>query len=218
MQIGNRRVVTRAGVCLGPRPLANILLFHHAQGLTPGLRSFADRLRAAGHVVHTPDLYDGMTFATVTDGVQHARSLGFTTILERGTRVAEGLPSDLVYGGFSLGVMSAQKLAQTRPGAKGALLFSATLPLSEFGGSWPAGVPLQMHMMEHDAWVLEGDLDAARDIAGSVTGAELYLYPGDRHLFMDSSLSDFDEKAASQVLERVLRFLEKVDIPSGSTR
>jgi dienelactone hydrolase len=198
--------------------MANILLFHHAQGLTPGLRSFADAVRDAGHVVHTPDLYDGKTFPTVTEGVQHARSLGFTNILERGVGVAEGLPSDLVYGGFSLGVMPAQRLAQTRPGARGALLFSATLPLSEFGGSWPAGVPLQMHMMEQDEWVLEGDLDAAREIASSVRGAELYLYPGNRHLFMDSSLSDFDKDAASRAMERVLRFLEKVDIPSGSTK
>lgn len=198
--------------------MANILLFHHAQGLTPGLRSFADALRDAGHVVHTPDLYDGKTFPTVTEGVQHARSLGFTSILAKGVGVAEGLPSDLVYGGFSLGVMPAQRLAQTRPGARGALLFSATLPLSEFGGSWPAGVPLQMHMMEQDEWVLEGDLDAAREIAGSVRGAELYLYPGNRHLFMDSSLSDFDKDAANRAMERVLRFLENVDIPSGSTK
>src|SRR5262245_44367995 len=191
--------------------MANILFFHHAQGLTKGVRSFADTLRAAGHIVHTPDLYDGKTFPTVTEGVQNAREIGFGNIMERGVRVAEGLPADLVYAGISLGVMSAQKLAQTRPGAKGALLFSAALPLSEFGGTWPVGAPLQIHMMEADEWVLEGDLDAAREIAAKVEDAELFLYPGDRHLFMDKSLPDYDEAAAALLEKRVLAFLAGVD-------
>jgi len=191
--------------------MANVLFFHHAQGLTKGVRSFADTLRRAGHVVHTPDLYDGKTFATVTEGVRHAKELGFANILERGVRVAESLPGDLVYGGISLGVMTAQKLAQTRPGVKGALLFSAALPLSEFGGSWPAGAPLQIHMMESDEWVLEGDLDAAREMERTIPGARLFVYPGDRHLFMDNSLPDYDAAAAALLETRVLAFLAGVD-------
>src|SRR5881397_1116171 len=116
--------------------MAELLLFHHAQGQTPGFLAFADDLRAAGHVVHTPDLYDGNTFAELDDGVGYAKQVGFGTIAERGQAAAEGLPNELVYAGFSLGVMPAQMLAQTRPGAKGALLLHSCFPASEFGDAW----------------------------------------------------------------------------------
>ena len=190
--------------------MAEVLLFHHAQGLTAGCLSFADRLRAAGHVVHAPDLYDGKTFDDIDDGVGYAREVGFGNIAERGRLAAEGLPNDVVYGGFSLGAMSAQMLAQTRPGAKGALLFSGCAPPSEFGGPWPQGVPLQIHLMEADEWALEGDLDAARELDETVESAELFLYPGDRHLFADNSLADYDEGAATLLKQRVLSFLDDV--------
>ncbi len=186
--------------------MANILLFHHAQGQTPGFLAFADDLRAAGHSVHTPDLYDGNTFDSLDEGIGYAKQVGFDTILERGRAAAEGLPGDLVYAGFSLGVMPAQLLAQTRPGAKGALFFSAALPASEFGDAWPGGVALQIHMMEDDAWG-EEDLPAARELVLSAENAELFLYPGDKHLFADSSLADYDEAAATRLKERVLAFL-----------
>ena len=185
------------------------MLYHHAQGQTPGFLAFAEELRAAGHTVHTPDLYDGKTFASLDEGVGNAREVGFGTILERGEEAASDLPSELVYAGFSLGVMPAQKLAQTRPDAKGALLFSAAFPASEFGGSWPEGVPVQVHMMESDEWAME-DLPAARELVETVEGAELFLYPGDGHLFADSSLADYDDRAATQLKERVLAFLKSV--------
>lgn len=190
--------------------MAEILLFHHAQGQTPGFSAFADQLRASGHTVHTPDLYDGKTFAALDDGVGYAQEVGFDTIVERGRLAAESLPNELVYAGFSLGVMPAQMLAQTRPGAKGALLLSAALPTSEFGGSWPQGVPLQIHMMEDDEWALE-DLPAARELVETIEGAELFLYPGDRHLFADNSLTDYDEAAAALLGERVLAFLNGIE-------
>lgn len=187
--------------------MSEILLFHHAQGLTPGCRSFADRLRAAGHVVHTPDLYDGQTFTEIDEGIGYARQVGFGTILERGERAADALPNELVYAGFSLGVMPAQKLGQTRPGAKGALLLSGCFDPSEFDGPWPTGVAAQIHMMDADPWVLEGDLDAARTLVETTDDAELFLYPGDRHLFADDSLPDYDEGAATLLMERVRAFL-----------
>src|SRR5690348_15755293 len=189
--------------------MAEILLFHHAQGRTTGVLSFADELRADGHVVHTPDLYDGKTFANLDDGVGYAREVGFDTIMERGRHAADDLPSELVYARFSLGVMPAQLLAQTRPGAKGALFFSAALPPTEFGESWPSGVPLQIHMMEEDDWVDE-DLPVARELVEKVDDAELFLYPGDRHLFADRSLPDYDESAATLLQERVRAFLTNV--------
>src|SRR5256714_1608809 len=190
--------------------MAEILLFHHAQGRTPGFLAFADELRAAGHVVHAPDLYDGKTFSDLDEGVGYAKDVGFATIGERGRLAAEGLPDELAYAGFSLGAMPAQELAQTRPGAKGALLFSAAFPASEFGGSWPPGVPLQIHMMEDDEWALE-DLPAARELVETTEGAELFLYPGDGPLFADNSLPDYDENAATLLKQRVLAFLKGVE-------
>src|SRR5260370_40713824 len=167
--------------------MAEILLFHHAQGQTPGFLAFAEALRAAGHVVHAPDLYDGKTFSDLDEGVGYAKQVGFDTLAERARLAADGLPNELVYAGLSLGVMGAQELAQTRPGAKGALLFSAAFPPSEFGGSWPPGVPRQIHMMDADEWALE-DLPAARELVETIEGPELFLYPRDPHLFAATSL------------------------------
>lgn len=161
--------------------------------------------------MHAPDLYDGNTFADLDEGVGYAKEVGFDTIMERGRLAADGLPSGLVYAGFSLGAMPAQMLAQTRPGAKGALLFHSCIPPSEFGTPWPAGVPVQIHIMEADEWALEGDLDAARELDETVEGAKLFLYPGDRHLFADDSLPGYDEDAAALLTERALGFLENTE-------
>lgn len=191
--------------------MAELLLFHHIHGLTSGVREFAERLRAAGHTVHVPDLYEGRVFDSFEDGVAHARDVGFGSLTERGRLVADGLPSELVYAGFSLGVMPAQLLAQTRPGAKGALLFHACIPPSEFGGAWPPDVPVQIHGMDADQlFVDEGDLDAARDLVESTPAAELFLYPGKQHLFADNSLPSYDEQAATLLTERVLVFLDGI--------
>ncbi|MGW0467574.1 dienelactone hydrolase family protein [Streptomyces sp. NPDC003027] len=190
--------------------MAEVLLFHHAQGLTDGVRGFAEEVGRGGHVVHVPDLYEGRTFDRLEDGAGYAQQVGFGTIVERGVRAAEGLPPGLVYAGFSLGVLPAQKLAQTRPGAAGALLVSACVPPGEFGTAWPAGVPVQVHGMDADEFFAgEGDLDAARALVADAEDAELFLYPGDRHLFADSGLPSYDEAATGLLVERVLAFLEK---------
>jgi dienelactone hydrolase len=188
--------------------VAEIVLFHHAQGLTPGVVAFADRLREAGHVVHTPDLLDGRTFATLDDGMSYVQELGFGEVLERGGRAVGDLDSRLVYIGFSLGVLPAQMLAQTRPGALGAVLCYSCVPIGEFGPAWPAGVPVQVHGMDADPiFVGEGDLDAARALVSSTEQAELFLYPGDRHYFADNSLPSYEPAATALLLERVLALL-----------
>ncbi len=163
--------------------------------------------------MHAPDLYDGKTFTELADGIDYAEQVGFDTIIERGRLAADDLPNEIVYAGFSLGVMPAQMLAQTRPGTKGALLFHSCVPTSEFGRPWPQGVPLQIHMMDADEWVLppNEDLDVARHLAETIESAELFLYPGDRHLFADSSLPDYDENAAALLTERVLSFLDDIE-------
>jgi len=193
--------------------MAEVLLFHHAQGLTPGIQAFADELRAAGHTVHTPDLFDGRTFDSIEDGMAHAKEVGFDALLERGVREAETLPNELVYAGMSLGEMAAQKLAQTRPGARGALLFYSAIPITgEWAfGPWPTGVPVQIHGMDNDPiFVGEGDIDAAREIVAAAADGELFLYPGDRHYFADSSLPSYDPEATALLTQRVLAFLERV--------
>ena len=191
--------------------MAEVVLFHHAQGLTSGVGEFAETLRRAGHTVHVPDLYEGRVFSTLEDGIGYAQETGFDTIIERGRAAAGQLPSELVYAGFSLGVLPAQMLAQTRPGAQGALLFEACVPVSEFGGAWPPGVPVQIHGMDADEFFAgEGDLDAARALVQAAPAAELFLYPGNRHLFADSSLPSYDEQAAALLTERVLGFLDGI--------
>lgn len=187
--------------------MAEVVLFHHALGLTPGIVAFADDLRRAGHAVHTPDLFEGRTFATIDEGVGYAQEVGFPEIIERGERAANELPAGLVYAGFSLGVVPAQKLAQTRPGARGALFFYSCLPVSEFG-TWPPGVPVQIHGMDADPiFVDEGDLDAARELVETANHAELFLYPGNQHYFADSSLPSYDADATALLTQRVLDFL-----------
>ena len=191
--------------------MAEVLLFHHAHGLTPGVLDFADELRRSGHTVHVPDLYDGHVFDSLDDGLAYARKTGFADVQERGVRAADGLPPDLVYAGFSLGVMPAQQLAQTRPGARGALLFYSCVPTSEFGSGWPAGVPVQVHGMDHDPFFAdEGDVDAARALVEEADDGELFLYPGDQHLFADRSLPSYDAEAAALLARRVLDFLGRV--------
>jgi dienelactone hydrolase len=189
--------------------MTEVLLYHHVQGLTDGVRSFADELRQAGHTVHTPDLFDGRTFGTIDEGMAFARDGGFGELAGRGVAVAEQFADEVVYAGFSFGVVPAQQLAQTRPGARGALLMYSCLPVSEFGDAWPDGVRVQVHGKEADPFFAE-DLEAARALVASTDGAELFLYPGDEHLFADSSLAEYDAAAAALLTERVLSFLDTV--------
>jgi dienelactone hydrolase len=189
--------------------VTEIVLYHHVQGLTEGVRSFANRLQRAGHTVHTPDLFDGRRFDSIEEGMAFAGDAGFAALAERGVAAAEGISPEVVYAGFSFGVMAAQQLAQTRPGARGALLMSGCLPVSEFGEAWPDGVPVHVHGKDADPFFAE-DLEAAQALVESTDGAELFLYPGEEHLFADSSLPAYDAAAAALLTERVLAFLDTV--------
>ncbi len=193
--------------------MTEVLLFHHAQGLTPGVVAFADALRAAGHTVHTPDLFDGRTFGSIDEGMAFIEESGFDALRERGVRMADDLPADIVYAGFSFGVTVAQQLAQTRAGARGALLFYSCIPITGDWafGPWPDGVPVQIHGMDADPiFVGEGDVEAAREIVVTVDDAKLFLYPGDQHYFADSSLPSYDAAATALLTQRVLEFLARV--------
>jgi dienelactone hydrolase len=195
--------------------MAEVVLFHHVQGLTDGVRAFADELRAGGHTVHTPDLFEGERPSTIEDGVAHVQSLGDEVVDERVARAVADLPAGLVFAGFSFGAANAQRLAQTRPGARGALLYESCISVTgqwSFG-PWPDGLPVQIHGMDQDPFfALEGDLDAARELVQAVGPelAELFVYPGDRHLFTDSSLPSYDADAAALVVKRSRDFLDRL--------
>jgi len=195
--------------------MTEVVLFHHVQGLTDGVRAFAEDLRAGGrHTVHTPDLFDGERPATIDDGIAFADSLG-DELGARADRFVAGLPAGLVYAGFSMGAGTAQRLAQTRPGARGALLYESCIPLTgEWSfGPWPDGVPVQIHGMDKDPFfALEGDIDAARELVETVGPqlGQLFVYPGDKHLFADSSLPSYDPDAAALVVRRSVEFLDRV--------
>lgn len=195
--------------------MAEVVLFHHVQGLTDGVRSFAEQLGGGGHIVHTPDLFDGEQPATIEDGIALVRSVGDETLAERADAAVAGLPAGIVLAGFSFGAGTAQRLAQTRAGAGGALLYEGCMPVSgEWAiGPWPEGVPVQIHGMDKDPFfALEGDIDAAREIVETVgpQTAALFVYPGDRHLFTDSSLASYDAEATALVLKRSAEFLDRV--------
>ena len=193
--------------------MAEVLLFHHAQGLTPGVLAFADELRAAGHVVHAPDLFEGRTFPSIPDGMAYIVAAGFDELRARGVRLAGDYPAELVYAGMSFGETIAQQLAQTRPGARGALLLYACVPITGpwAFGPWPDGVPVQIHGADRDPYFAgEGDIDAARGIVATVPDAELFVYPGDQHYFADSSLPSYDAEAAALLTRRVLELLARI--------
>jgi len=184
--------------------MTDVIVFHHVEGLTDDVHAFADELRAAGHEVHVPDLLEGRKFATIADGIAHVQRIGFDTIVQRGRAAAEGLPAELVYIGISLGVIPAQLLAQTRPGARAAVFLHSAIPPAEFGGPWPADVPAQIHLGERDPELLppNGDLEAARAFAATEERVELFLYPGEAHLFKVEG-----DDAAALLKERLLSFV-----------
>jgi dienelactone hydrolase len=194
----------------GGSGMTDVLLYHHVQGLTDGVQSFADELRRAGHTAHAPDMFDGRKFASIDEGMDFARNMGFGTLVERGIAAAEEVGPGAVYAGFSFGVMVAQQLAQTRPGARGAVLVSGCLPVSEFGDAWPEDVPVQVHGKDADPFFDE-DLEAAHALVDSTERGELFLYPGKEHLFADSSLAEYDAAAAALLTERMLAFLDTIE-------
>jgi dienelactone hydrolase len=189
--------------------MTDVVLFHHAQGLTEGVLALAQSWRDAGHTVHAPDLYEGHTYATLPEGMAHVRRVGFAEITQAGVDAVADLPAGLVYAGISLGAMPAMSAAQNRPGALGAVLISGFVPPSEFG-EWPAGLPAQIHGMAGDPEFADsGDLAAAQEFAAEESAVEVFTYPGDAHLFIDSSLPDFDADASAALGERVSGFLQQ---------
>ena len=197
--------------------MAEVVLFHSALGLRPGVTAAADMLRAAGHTVHTPDYYDGEVFEGLDEGRRKRDELGVAEIVRRAEEAVAGLPAGLVFAGFSLGNDPAELLAATTPGARGAVLIHGAVPVeafSEFGVErWPAGVPVQVHYAAEDPWV-EAEEEVA-PLGDAVRGAgaafEKHTYPGSGHLFTDPDLHEYDPASSEAMWRRVLAFLDRVD-------
>ena len=185
--------------------MASIILFHSALGLTTGTRKFAATLICDGHDVLTPDLFDGETFRTVEDGAKKRDALGIPELMRRAARAAEAGPTASIYAGFSMGAAAAQFLAATRPGARGAVLMHAVLPLDAMGTDrWP-DVPVQVHASEEDPWVDAAVLDGFARTAS----AEVFRYPGRAHLFADESSADYEPNGAEVLIGRVRAFVRR---------
>lgn len=197
--------------------MAEVVLFHSALGLRPGVVAAADVLRSAGHTVHTPDYYDGETFESLDEGVRKRDALGYAEIAQRAQVAVAGLPAELVYAGFSLGVAPAELLAATRPGARGAVLMHGALAVEDLQGfgveRWPAGVPVGVHHAAGDPWVdAEGEVAALGEgVRGVGAGFEAYEYPGSGHLFADPDLPEHDPASSDLMWRRVLGFLDRTD-------
>ena len=189
-----------------------IVLFHSVLGVRPAVNHWADRLRAAGHVVHVPDLYDGEVFDDYAPAFAHVEQIGgIPALIERTHAAVAKLPNDLVYAGFSNGSVSAQLLAATRPGARGALLIHGCIPLEMLGAErWPEGVPVQVHVTEGDPYHERAHEVSLRESVESAGGTfELFRYPGAAHLFADAGLdAEYDEASAERMMERVLECLK----------
>lgn len=199
--------------------MAEVALFHHVQGLTAGIRAMAAELQADGHTVHTPDFFDGVTPVDIQDGIDLVGQLGEAALLQRAVDLVDSLPADLIYVGTSWGAMLAQRFAQQRPGARGAVLLEGFIDLAApWGfGPWPASVPVQIHGMDADPFFAEeGDLAAAEEFAAGPGAdlAEVFTYPGAAHLFTDSSLPSHDPSARTLVIERMRRFIQRLDTPA----
>ncbi len=196
--------------------MAEVVLFHSALGLRPGVAAAADRLRAAGHTVHAPDYYDGEVFDDLAEGLRKRDALGYAEIVQRTREAVAGLPAGLVLAGFSLGAVPAELLAANTPAARGAVLMHAAIPVEGFGefgvDRWPEGMPVQMHYAAGDPWVEAGEVAALGEaVRGAGAAFEEHAYPGSGHLFADPDLPGYDRASSEAMWRRVLDFLDRVD-------
>jgi dienelactone hydrolase len=195
--------------------MSDVLLFHSVLGLRAGVLEAADRLRAAGHTVHTPDFSAGRTFDEYPPAFEWLESIGgIPDVIARTTAAVSDLPRDLVYAGFSLGGLPAELLAATRPGAKGLILLHTAIPLDGFEvQEWPATVPVQVHFATADPYRDRAELQSFEaSVRASGAPYEQFDYQGSGHLFTDQTLLDeYDQESAELLFSRVLAFLDQVD-------
>ncbi len=194
---------------------SEVVVFHSAYGLRPAIIEFADKLRAAGHIVHTPDLYDGEVFSDRSDAIRKIQELGFDNLLDRARSAVETLPHDLVYAGFSNGGVCAELLAATRNGARGAILIHAPLMVRDLGWMvWPSNVPVQVHFADKDPIRNQAVIDALdTKVRQSGSSFEQFEYDAPGHLFADPAFPAYNANATELMTTRVLEFLRAMGKP-----
>ncbi|MFF2654669.1 dienelactone hydrolase family protein [Streptomyces sp. NPDC058045] len=188
----------------------DIMLFHSTFGLRPAVHAAADRLRAAGHEVHTPDLFDGRTCESVEEGMELRDGLGREELLRRAVLAAAPYSErGLVYAGFSFGASVAQTLALGDAEARGLLLIHGTSDIADSASA--DGLPVQLHVAEPDPFETD-DWLSAWYLRMSRAGAdvEVYRYPGAGHLYTDPDLPDYDAEAAESTWRTALGFLDSL--------
>jgi len=188
--------------------MAEILLFHHAYGLTDGLRALAARLIAEGHTVHCPDCYAGVTFRNIDDGVKHLQRIGHDAVEEVARRSAREFRNADVVMGFGLGAMQAQLLAQDLRRIRGCLLMGGAFTPSALGGMWRSNTSLEIHLSDPDEWVQPAELEG---LLYHAPHANVYRYTNKGHLFIDECSRDYDADAADLFEERLETWLADLD-------
>ncbi|RKN30731.1 dienelactone hydrolase family protein [Micromonospora musae] len=187
-------------------PMGHVVLFHSVYGLRPAVLAAAERLRAAGHQVSTPDLYGVPAAETVEAGFALLEKIGQDVVLGRAAEAVAQLPPDTVLAGFSMGAGVAGALLAERPATAGLLLLHGT------GGSPAAvrpGLPVQLHLADPDSYEPPEEVDewgTAMTVAGAQL--EVFRYPGVGHLFTDPDVSDHDAAATETTWSRVEAFLD----------
>ncbi|MEV5883256.1 dienelactone hydrolase family protein [Streptomyces sp. NPDC052020] len=195
----------------------NIMLFHSSHGLTPAVRSAADRLRGAGHQVWTPDLFEGRTFDTAEEGMAFQDETGKDELLKRAVLAAAPYSErQLVYAGFSLGASIAQTLALGDDKARGLLLLHGTSDLAPNASA--DGLPVQLHVAEPDPFEPDDWLSAwYLQMGRAGADVEVYRYAGAGHLYTDPALPDYDEEAAEATWRVALGFLASLEDETPQT-
>lgn len=189
-----------------------ILLFHSVLGPRPAVHDAADRLRAAGHTVVVPDLYDGRTAGTTEEGRRIKDDIGSDELLTRA--VAAAAPhsdAGVVYAGFSLGAALAQNLALADAKARGLLLMHGTSDIAEDARAASGELPVQLHVADPDTFEPHDWLNAWYLRMGRAgADVEVFRYPGAGHLFTDPGLADHDAEAARSAWAVAEAFLAEV--------
>jgi len=186
-----------------------IVLFHSTFGLRPAVEDFAAALRADGHTVHTPDLFDGEVFSRMEDGIKKRDTLGMQGLMKKAAQAAATTPTATVFAGFSLGAAAAFATGVRRPTTNALILMHGALDPSEIGlTTWPGRIRVQVHYAQGDPWVEEESVLALQKaVRASGAAFESHQYDCTGHLFGDKDLPDFDAASAASMTERVLRFL-----------
>ncbi|GAA1968575.1 dienelactone hydrolase family protein [Kitasatospora viridis] len=193
--------------------MAQILLLHSIYGLRPAVHTAAERLRAAGHQVEVPDLYDGKVFDDIEEAAAHREEIGSDDLLRRAVSAAAPLltgDTRLVYAGFSLGGALAQNLALADEKALGLLLLHGTSDLRE--DAKVEDLPVQLHLAEPDPFETDDWLNSwYLRMRAAGADVEMHRYRGAGHLYTDPELPDYDEEAAERTWAVALAFLDDLD-------